>query len=136
VARPSFLSPFLRGPDRRYVLHNTRNGLAVATNIEVALDSASRRRGLLGRDGLDTGAALVIAPCNAVHTFFMRFAIDAVFLDRELRVRKIVACLKPFRLASSLGARSVVELAAGEAARVGLAEGMRLSWHDQRDLGR
>jgi hypothetical protein len=111
-------------------------GRVVVERCERAERMRERTRGLLGRDALEPGAGLWIARTGSVHTFFMRFPIDAVFLDRELRVRKIVACLKPFRLASSLGARSVVELAAGEAARVGLAEGMRLSWHDQRDLGR
>ena len=94
-----------------------------------------RVRGLLGRDGLEHGYGLWIARTGSVHTFFMRFPMDAVFLDKELRVRKIVPAVKPYRLAWSRGARSVVELAAGEAARVGVVEGMQLSWHDQRDVG-
>jgi uncharacterized protein len=110
-------------------------GRVVVERCERAERMRERVRGLLGREELDGGAGLWIARTGSVHTFFMRFPIDAVFLDRELRVRKVVASVKPFRLAWSRGARSVVELASGEAARVGLAEGMRLSWHDQKDLG-
>lgn len=57
---------------------------------------------------------------------FMRFAIDAVFLDRDMRVAKIAADLRPWRLAGARGAKSVVELPAGEAARRGLNVGDRL----------
>jgi uncharacterized membrane protein (UPF0127 family) len=92
-----------------------------------------RMRGLLGRDGLEPGSGLWIARTGSVHTFFMRFPMDAVFLDKQLRVRKVVPAVKPYRFAWSRGARSVVELAAGEASRVGLVEGMELSWHDQSD---
>ena len=92
-------------------------------------------RGLLGREGLEPGSGLWIARSGSVHTFFMRFPMDAVFLDKGLRVRKIVPDVKPFRLAWSRGARSVVELAAGEAARVGLVEGTQLSWQDEKDVG-
>jgi uncharacterized protein len=62
-----------------------------------------------------------------VHMAFMRFAIDAVFLDRELRVVKISADLKPWRMAGARGSKSVLEIAAGEAARRGLTVGDRLS---------
>jgi uncharacterized membrane protein (UPF0127 family) len=94
-----------------------------------------RTRGLLGRDGLEPGTGLWIAKTGSVHTFFMRFPMDAVFLDKQLRVLKVVPAVKPFRVAWSRGARSVVELAAGEAARVGLVEGMQLSWDNQTHVG-
>ena len=59
--------------------------------------------------------------------FFMRFPIDAVFLDRELRVLRVAADLKPWRLASKRGAKAVLELPAGRCARVGLGEGDHLA---------
>jgi uncharacterized membrane protein (UPF0127 family) len=110
-------------------------GRVVVERCERAERMGQRMRGLLGRDGLEPGTGLWIAKTGSVHTFFMRFPMDAVFLDKELRVRKVVPAVKPYRLAWSRGARSVVELAAGEAARVGVVEGMQLSWHDQRHVG-
>jgi len=94
-----------------------------------------RMRGLLGRDGLEPGTGLWIARTSSVHTFFMRFPMDAVFLDKDLRVRKVVPAVKPFRLAWCRGARSVVELAAGEAARLGMVEELQLMWDDQTHAG-
>ena len=111
-------------------------GRVVVERCERAERLGERMRGLLGRDGLEPGAGLWIAKTGSVHTFFMRFPMDAVFLDKGLRVRKVVTAVKPFRLSWSRGARSVVELAAGEAARVGLVEGMQLSWHDQTHVGK
>ena len=94
-------------------LMNARTGEVVADAAELAVTSASRRRGLLGRDGLDPGAALIIAPCNSVHTFFMRFAIDVVYVDRAGRVRKIVRALRPWRISAAMFAWAVIELGAG-----------------------
>lgn len=94
-------------------LMNARTGEAVADAAELAVTSASRRRGLLGRDGLDPGAALIIAPCNSVHTFFMRFAIDVVYVDRAGRVRKIVRALRPWRISAAMFAYAVIEFGAG-----------------------
>jgi uncharacterized membrane protein (UPF0127 family) len=93
----------------------------------------ARMRGLLGRDSLEEGHGLMIPKSSSIHMFFMRFAIDAVFLDRELRVRKVVADLAPWRIAAAHGAKSVLELPAGAAAKSGIRVGSRLSWHDQKD---
>lgn len=103
----------LRGADRQCALQNVRSGRVVASRIELALDSQSRRRGLLGRDEFEKGAALIIAPCSSIHTFFMRFAIDVVFVSRDGRVLKTYSTLVPWRMAFSLGAFAVVELPAG-----------------------
>jgi uncharacterized membrane protein (UPF0127 family) len=103
----------LRHAERQHALQNVRSGRIVASQIELALDSQSRRRGLLGRDKLDRGAALIIGPCNAIHTFFMRFAIDVVFVARDGRVLKTYSALVPWRIAFSKGAFAVIELPAG-----------------------
>jgi uncharacterized membrane protein (UPF0127 family) len=95
-------------------LLNERTGQSVATTLEIASTSAERRRGLLGRDGLAPGAALVITRCNAVHTIGMRFAIDVAFVDSRGRVRKIVRALRPWRMACSPLASNAIEFAAGE----------------------
>jgi len=94
-------------------LINTRTSMAVASVVELAVTRAARRRGLLGRDALDLSAGMMLAPCVAVHTAFMRFPIDVVFVDRDGVVRKIVRDLKPWRIAASPRAYAAIELAAG-----------------------
>jgi uncharacterized membrane protein (UPF0127 family) len=94
-------------------LINARTNTPVASVVELAVTRTERRRGLLGRDALEVAAAIMLAPCMAVHTAFMRFAIDVVFVDRDGVVRKIVRGLKPWRIAASSRAHVAVELAAG-----------------------
>jgi uncharacterized membrane protein (UPF0127 family) len=100
-----------------------QNGNVVCERCAIARDTYSRMVGLLGRTGLAQGEGILLQPAGSIHTFFMRFAIDAVFLDRELRVVRIAAGVKPWRAALAKRTRSVLELAAGEAARVGLQPG-------------
>jgi uncharacterized protein len=105
----------LRAAERHYVLQVTRGPdvQIIASRVELAVDSESRRRGLLGRDHFDEGAALIIAPSSAIHTFSMRFAIDVVFVSRDGRVRKTYSAVGPRRIAVSFGAFAVIELPAG-----------------------
>jgi uncharacterized membrane protein (UPF0127 family) len=102
------------------------NGSIVCERCLLAETALTRMRGLLGRRNLPSGEGILLKPAPSVHMAFMRFAIDAVFLDRELRVVKIVADLKPWRAAGARGAKSCLEIAAGEAARRGLSVGDRL----------
>jgi hypothetical protein len=92
---------------------NRTRGTVLAKFAEVAGTSARRTRGLLGRDGLAQDEGLWIVPCESVHTFGMRFAIDLVYLDREHRIRKIRHNVGPWRMSICLRAHSVIELAAG-----------------------
>jgi hypothetical protein len=108
---------------RNPVLRNSRTGLPVATVVETAFESAERKKGLLGRDGLPPGHALIIAPTNLVHTFAMRFAIDILFMARDGRVLKVRTNVGPRRIAGSLRAFAVIELAAGQAAASGTRAG-------------
>jgi uncharacterized membrane protein (UPF0127 family) len=91
--------------------------------VDLAGDSLARKRGLLDRDHLPLGTALVIAPCSAVHTFGMRFSIDVIFAARDGRVVKIVSDLGPRRLAAAWRAFAAIEMAAGEAGRHGVSVG-------------
>ena len=93
----------------------------------LAETALTRMKGLLGRRNLPPGEGILLKPASSVHMAFMRFAIDAVFVDAELRVVKIAADLKPWRVAAARGAKSCLEIAAGEAARRGLSVGDRLS---------
>jgi uncharacterized protein len=121
-----FLSPLLREPNRPWVLEDTTAGAVIASSVQAAVDSESRRRGLLGRTSLED-AALVIAPCNAVHTFFMKFPIDVVFVDRTGRVLRIAASVPAWRMTASWRAFATIELAAGTTTRTGLAAGHALT---------
>src|SRR5690348_12501886 len=107
----------------RVVAVDRNDGTVVCARCEVAENPFTRMRGLLGRSGLDADAGLLIRPTNSVHTAFMRFPIDVVFFDRDLRVVRIAAALPPWRAAARRGAKGVLELAAGAAARAGLREG-------------
>jgi uncharacterized protein len=82
----SFLNPLLRSTASSFALTNTRNGRIVARALLTAFDSRSRRQGLLKRDSLPDRSALTIAPSNAIHTFFMGFAIDVAFVSKDGRV--------------------------------------------------
>ena len=86
-----------------------------------------RMRGLLGRRQLPDDECLLIRPAGSIHTFFMRFPIDAVFLDRELRVLAVSSDLRPWRMAGQRGARVVVEMAAGQASKRGVQVGEQLT---------
>ena len=97
-------------------------GLLAAT-IETAFDSRSRTKGLLGRDSLGPGAAMILAPCQAIHTFKMQFSIDVVFVRRDGRILKICPNLGPSRMAVALRAFATIEMAAGETDRCGLRTG-------------
>ena len=72
-------------------------------------------------------AALIIVPCSSVHTFFMRFVIDVVFVDREGVVLKTVSDLKPWRIAIGARAHAVIELNAGGVRRSELVVGDHVS---------
>jgi uncharacterized protein len=101
-------------------------GAVLLERCSVADKPWSRMRGLLGRGGLASGEGLLLKPCGSVHTLFMRFPIDVVFLDRELSVVAVRPDLRPWRTAGARGAKVSLELAAGEAARLGIAPGMKL----------
>jgi uncharacterized membrane protein (UPF0127 family) len=107
-------------------------GRVVCERCGVARTLATRTRGLLGRRALEPGEGLLITRTSSVHTFFMAFRIDVVFLDRSLRVRSIARDVAPFRVVGRLGRGCVLELAAGEARRVGIEQGSRLAWGGSR----
>jgi len=94
-------------------LINDRTRKPVAETVELAETRTARRRGLLGRECLPEGAALMLIPCFAVHTAFIRFAIDLVFIDRDGRVVRTVSRIAPWRIAIAWRARAVIELPAG-----------------------
>jgi uncharacterized membrane protein (UPF0127 family) len=112
---------------------NRTRGTVLCEHLEDAGGLGGQSRGLLGRDGLEPGHGMLfvagrLTPFMWMHMFFMRFAIDIVFLDRDGRVVKIDHELKPWRLSSFvIGARSALELAAGAAKASGTLAGDRIA---------
>ena len=98
----------------------------VIPSAQIADNLWARFWGLLGRRRIGVDEGLLIEPCSSVHTLFMRFTIDVVFLDRDRRVLK-VATVRPFRAALARGSKSVLELAEGSAARHGIEVGHSLT---------
>ena len=103
------------------------DGTVACDRCVVADTPVTRMRGLLGRSELEPGEGMLIRPTNSVHMFFMRFAIDVVFVDREMAVRKVVERLRPWRMTGCRGARAALELPAGAAGRSGITVGERLA---------
>ncbi len=96
------------------MMHVTHEGRIVINELEVASSFAQRCKGLLGRASLAIGRGLWIQSCNSIHTFFMRFPIDAVFVDSSMRIVYIYRNLPPWRITlPRLKATSVIEVAAG-----------------------
>ena len=95
----------------------------------------SRLLGLMGRRALAPGEGLLLKPTPSIHTWFMRFPIDAVFLDSELRVLGVKPELGPWRFAGRRGTRAVLELPGGEARRIGLEPGAVLEFDDPEGGG-
>jgi uncharacterized membrane protein (UPF0127 family) len=108
------------------VLYRT-DGAQLCT-VRVAGSFPARLRGLLGRRSLPAGEGLLLWPERSVHTFFMAFPIDVVFLDRYLSVLRVVPHLRPFRVAGESRAVATVELAAGEIERLKIRPGETLGW--------
>ena len=104
------------------------DGRIISESVIVADTFRSRLRGALGYRRLDEGEGVVLRPSFSIHTWFMRFPIDVVFVDADQVVIKISEGVKPFRTAACRGAREVVELPAGECGRRGLAVGDRIAW--------
>jgi uncharacterized membrane protein (UPF0127 family) len=112
--------------DLKFQVRNVTRGTSIGDAIDSAASSAQRRTGLLKHDKLDQGAGLWIVPCEAVHTFFMKFAIDLIYLDRKHRVRGLVRELRPWRFSICLPAHSVLEVPLGTIDRTNTRKGDEL----------
>jgi uncharacterized protein len=107
---------------------NATRQTELAHRVDVANSSRKRRKGLLGRESLAAGEGMWIVPCESVHTFGMRFAIDLVYLDRNNVVKKIRHEVPPWRISACLSAHSILELASGSVRRTGTKPGDRLEF--------
>ena len=104
------------------------DGRIVCDRVVVADRAHRRMRGLLGRRALRAGEGMVLRPAWSIHTAFMRFPIDVVFLDADQVVLRVEPGVRSWRTVSCRGAREIVEMAAGECRRRGLEVGDRVAW--------
>lgn len=109
-------------------MRNITRGTLIGGEIFSAETSAERRTGLLKHERLDEGAGLWIVPCEAVHMFFMKFALDLIYVDRNHRVRGIVRGIRPWRMSICLPAHSVIELPVGTIDRTQTRKGDELEF--------
>src|SRR5438034_10587686 len=100
-----------------FVVRNRTRGATLASDVQLADTPRARRIGLLKRDSLTPGQGLWIYPTQAIHTFGMKFPIDVVFIDKQMRVKRVYQDLAPYRLTTLVwSARSVLELPSGSLA--------------------
>jgi uncharacterized membrane protein (UPF0127 family) len=116
----------------KVVVRNQTRNTVLADAADVADTSEKRRTGLLKHDRLDPGQGLWIVPCESVHSFFMKFTIDLVYLDRDRKVRKVRHRMVPWRLSACLTAHSILELPAGAVAASGTEKGDQLEMAEQK----
>lgn len=110
-------------PQALFQVTNKTRDTVLATRLTLAGTPQTRGKGLLGRDSLMLGEGLWIVPCQAIHMFFMRFAIDLVYIDRRKRVRKVRSKVAPWRISACLTAHSVLELPVGTVRQTGTRRG-------------
>ncbi len=109
-------------------VRNASRGTSLGGAIETARAGGERKKGLLGRTGLEPGGGMWIVPCEGIHTFFMKFAIDVIYIDRNKKVRKTITNLAPWRLSLCLTAHSVLELPVGVIEASGTTPGDQLAF--------
>jgi uncharacterized protein len=111
----------------KVLVRNHTRGTILGEAVEIADTSEKRRVGLLKHVRLEPGSGLWIVPCESVHTFFMKFPIDLVYLDKQRRVRKVRHAVPAWRLSACLTAHSILELPAGTVEKSGTMPGDELS---------
>lgn len=100
-------------PSDRVMIRNVTRDTQISKKAEVAGTGVKRSKGLLGRKGLAAGEGMWIIPCESVHTFFMQFPIDLIYIDKKHRVKKTRSSVPAWRLSACLSAHSIIELPAG-----------------------
>jgi uncharacterized membrane protein (UPF0127 family) len=107
----------------KVLVRNQTRDTVLGHSVDIADSSETRRVGLLKHERLEPGEGLWITPCESVHTFFMKFPIDLVYLDKNRKVRKVRHAVPPWRLSMCLAAHSILELPAGTAEQTGTSKG-------------
>ena len=115
-------------PEKRLKIVNLTRNTELASSAEVADSAMARNKGLLGRSGLEPGGGLWIVPCQSVHTFFMKFAIDLVYIGKDKKVKKVRSSVHPWRTSACFSAHSIIELPAGVIQNTHTARGDQLQF--------
>jgi uncharacterized membrane protein (UPF0127 family) len=115
------------------IASNASTSQVLGDRITLALKFTARLRGLMWRPPLEEGEGLWIVPCNSIHMFSVRFPLDILFLDEELRIVGAAPELPPNRIRGQRGACSVLELPAGTIARTGTQVGHVVSFTGVRE---
>jgi uncharacterized membrane protein (UPF0127 family) len=103
---------------------NVTKGIVIAQEAECAFSLGQRLKGLLGRASLAANRGMIIKPCSSIHTFCMRFAIDVLFLDKDLRIIRLIKNIPPNRLSPIVwGSKMAIELPAGQASQTNTQAG-------------
>ena len=114
------------------ILLNEHKKTILASRCYSANSFFSRLKGLMGEKSLPEGTGLIITPCNSIHMFFMKFPLDAVFIDKNSRVIHIIENLRPWKVSRLIvKARSVIELPQGTVSRTGTSLGDVLIFRDE-----
>jgi uncharacterized membrane protein (UPF0127 family) len=114
------------------IIKNQEQSTTLGDAIEVAATASQRAKGLLGRDCLADGQGLLFKGCSSLHTFFMHFPIDILFMDRQGKVLKAAADVRPFKLvAAPLRAHFALELPAGAIGRSATKVGDHLAFMEE-----
>jgi uncharacterized protein len=126
LTQPEAETSHLKLPMRCRIV-NSRTGQVLADSALMADSPLLRMKGLLGRASLTVGEAIILQPASSIHTHFMRFTIDVIYLNRELEVVKVVRALKPFRFSAARRSHTVIELAENATDAMDLRAGDRLT---------
>ncbi len=133
MSKSTFLGSLIGKVAGQVELVNAESGSVLATHVEPAFDSKARKKGLLGCESIPDDYALIIAPCSAVHTFFMRTSIDLIYVARNGVVTKTCRSVKPWRISGALGAYAVIEAAAGFVDRTEVVPGETLALRESEN---
>ena len=124
LTRTDSEAPVPAPPFKVFSVRNDRSGTTLATRARLASSYWDRLMGLMGRKGIEEGGGLFITRSASIHSFFMRFRFDAVFIDRDNRVVTVVPAMRQWWIAfGGRGAKDVIELPAGIAASTGTQRG-------------
>lgn len=116
---------------RRFSVRNADRGTVVATRARLASSFVDRFLGLMMRSGVEDGGGILLTKSSSIHSFFMRFRFDALYLDNDGRVVKVVEAMAPWRISfGGKGAKNTLELAAGAASASGTQAGHLLAFED------
>ena len=109
-----------------YLITNSRTGQVVANPAVLASSPLMRMKGLLGRASMPVNEAIILRPASSIHTLFMRFALDVIYLDRDDKILKLVPNLVPFRFSAASKGHTVLEMASGATSALDLQPGDQL----------